>query len=155
MQNKYTRILVAIDGSEMSERVLDHAISLTPAADTRLMLVHVVPQAEQSCEGVLSSARPLSQHHVDVMRSYWSRVKAAGLMADFRVPCGHPGEEICELALRWGAELILMGHRNSCPDVEFDSMSRYVLDHAPCPLLILPQSVHSPVIQSNQFASLR
>ncbi|MBW4465649.1 MAG: universal stress protein [Pegethrix bostrychoides GSE-TBD4-15B] len=165
MQNKYTRILVAIDGSEMSEQVLEHAISLAPAAETRLMLVHVSPQVEQSCEDALNSARSLSQHHVDVMRSYWNKVKAAGSVADFRIPCGHPGAEICELALRWGAELILMGHRSSCPDVEFDSMSRYVLDHAPCPLLILPQSIHSSAIQSNpiqsnpiqsnQFASLR
>jgi nucleotide-binding universal stress UspA family protein len=155
MYNKYTRILVAIDGTEMSEQVLEHAISLALAAETRLMLVHVLPQVEQSCEGALGSARPLSQHHIDVMRSYKSRVTAAGLVADFRIPCGHPGEEICELAQRWGAELILMGHRSSYPGMEFDSMSRYVLDHAPCPLLTLPQSIHSPAIQSNQFASLR
>ncbi len=148
----YTRILVAIDGSQIGERVLAHAIAAAQTSQARLMLMHVLPEAAQHCEGGVAIG--VEQRHLDIMRAYWGKVMAAGVIADFRIPCGHPGEEICELALRWGAELILMGHR-STTDLPFDSMGRYVLDHAPCPLLILPDQVGLPAIRSPQLMATR
>ncbi len=157
----YSRVLVAIDGTEIGERVLAHAISLARISQSRLMLVHVLPPGDQSCEShtiLTSSHSPshsLGQGQLDVMRDYWGKVMAAGVLADFRLPCGHPGEEICELAQRWGADLILMGHRN-CPEViGLNSVSRYVLDHAPCPLMILPQHVEFSLTQPNRFIVTR
>lgn len=140
----YTRILVAIEQSENGERVLAHAIAAAQTSQARLMLVHVLPEGAQQCENGVAIG--VQQQHLTTMRAYWGKVMAAGVIADFRIPCGHPGEEICELALRWGAELILMGHR-SCADLPLDSMGRYVLDHAPCPLLILPDQVTLPSIR--------
>jgi nucleotide-binding universal stress UspA family protein len=177
----YSRILVAIDGSEVGERVLEHAISLAQSSQARLMLVHVLSQDHQLCElpnseiqNTVFSSQPsvsnqqtinqqasqephqephLEQGHLDVMRSYWGRVMAAGVLADFRLPCGHPGVEICDLAQKWGAELILMGHRSD-PNFSLGlpSMSRYVFDHSLCPLLVLPQQVELPNLQANRFA---
>lgn len=179
----YSRILVAIDGSEVGERVLEHAISLAQSSQARLMLVHVLSQDHQLCEipnreihDTVFSTQPsvinrqaigqqaaqeqhqeqhLEQGHLDVMRSYWGRVMAAGVLADFRLPCGHPGVEICDLAQKWGAELILMGHRsdpNLASELGLPSMSRYVFDHSLCPLLVLPQQVELPNLQANRFA---
>jgi nucleotide-binding universal stress UspA family protein len=157
----HSRILVAIDGTEIGERVLAHAVSLARISQSRLLLVHVLPPDTQYCNSpaiLTSSHSPsssLEQGQVDVMRDYWRNVTAAGILADFRLPCGHPGEEICELAQRWGADLILMGHRN-CPEViGLNSMSRYVLDHAPCPLMILPQQAEFSLTQLNRFVVTR
>jgi len=50
---------------------------------------------------------------------------------------------ICELAIDWNADLIMMGRRGRSGIAEFflGSVSNYVLHHAPCSV----QIVHLPV----------
>jgi nucleotide-binding universal stress UspA family protein len=50
-----------------------------------------------------------------------------------------PGLHLCTVAKTWGADLIVMGHRESqgLRNQSMDSVSHYVMQHAPCSVLIV------------------
>lgn len=93
------RILAAVDGSGMTERVARVAAAIAVRCGLPLTIVTVadedVPAARIRAEGVLSRA-----------------LDAAGeLKADFRVLAGKAFQQILAQAAREGADLICVGHR--------------------------------------------
>ena len=56
---------------------------------------------------------------------------------ELRVLPGLAGRVLVDLARDRGAELIVLAARNSCAQL-LGAMSQYVLRHAPCPVLIVP-----------------
>jgi len=151
----YTRILVAIDGSIFSEQIANRIIMLAEVNKARLMLLHVCTDADHIAASDLTGnlenkteAPHLSS--IDLLRSYCDVIRREGAIADLRTPSGDPGQQICEVAEKWGADLILMGHRNlSTADQQvLNSVSSYVLDHAPCSLLVVPDHVNLPIVST-------
>ena len=74
------------------------------------------------------------------LRSQGDKVRASGAMADLRLLFGNVGQQICETAGSWGA----------APGAK--QVSSYVIDHAPCAVLILPD-MPSEVRGSSSTAS--
>ncbi|MBD3885677.1 universal stress protein [Phormidium tenue FACHB-886] len=141
----YTRILVAIDGSIFSEQVLHQAVALSHLTQARLLLLHVSVSG-QSSACTLGEGEP-DQCNIETLRSHRETALAAGTIADLRLPAGAPAQQICQVAQEWGADLILMGHRSlaNLDKLLTQSVSRYVLDHAPCSLLIVPDHIKAPL----------
>jgi len=170
----FSRILVAMDSSPDSDYVFEEALSIAKVTDARLMLMHVLSAVEVEClaisEGSLKrSPHPQAQsegwetdrqHCIDVLRSRHAAMCDAGISADIGLPAGNPGQQICEMAQRWGANLILLGRRGLMDQEDYllNSVSNYVLHHAPCAVLVLPNWVKPQVprspVSSNQFASV-
>lgn len=140
----YTRILVAIDGSIFSEQVLHQAVALAHLTQARLLLLHVSASGQSST--CTFDEGESSQCNIETLRSHRETALAAGTIADLRLPAGAPAQQICQVAEEWGADLILMGHRSlaNLDKLLTQSVSRYVLDHAPCSLLIVPDHVKAP-----------
>ena len=116
----YKRILVAIDGSETSERALDEGVALAKAHRARLRLVHVVDEL------TAKSATPSTP------ADFWKAVRKAGalILESARARAAQDGIEaetklleirtfgslvrrvpnlIVEDARRWDADLIVIG----------------------------------------------
>ena len=144
----YSRILVAIDGSIFSEQIVNQAIILAHTNQARLMLLHVCTDADKLTGNLEDKDEAFKLSRIDLLRSYCDVIRREGAIADLRAPSGDPGQQICEVAERWGADLILMGHRNlSIADQQvLNSVSCYVLDHAPCTLLVVPDHVNLPIV---------
>jgi nucleotide-binding universal stress UspA family protein len=100
------------------------------------------------------------QQGLETLRSRHATMCDAGISADIGLPAGNPGQQICEMAHKWGADLILLGRRGLPEEKEYllTSVSNYVLHHAPCAVLVVPSGIklQSTHVQPrrNQFAAV-
>jgi nucleotide-binding universal stress UspA family protein len=154
-----SRILIAIDESIFSEKIANRAIMFAQANQARLMLLHVSTNADKIDADYLTSsfvgnledkAKAPKLSSIDLWRSYCDVIRRKGAIADLRAPSGDPGQQICHVAEQWGADLILMErhHLSASGKQLLNSVSSYVLDHAPCALLIVPAHVNLPIIST-------
>lgn len=164
----FSKILVAIDQSENSQRVLAEAIALAKATDAFLMLVSVLspfdtiyagtplfPGSDGVYPGMHTTAlrnqinriEDLERDGATFLRTQTEQAIAAGVMADFTQGYGDPGATICDLARSWEADLIVVGRRGLTGLSEFlmGSVSNYVLHHAPCAVLTVQNAKTSAV----------
>jgi nucleotide-binding universal stress UspA family protein len=109
------RILVAVDGSELSDRALDHAAGLARAmAGTTLHVVSVLPPVRVYGE-VKVYASEQHMHELAAMQAMKpleaarERLAKAGVDAEFEELEGDPAETIARRAAELGCESIVMG----------------------------------------------
>jgi nucleotide-binding universal stress UspA family protein len=154
----FHKIVVALDYSELSDQVLDEAISLAKMMSAQLRLLNVLSLEDRS--GYQFSVYPggfysaLNETQFERYREEWTEfknrslqlleadletVKAAGVSAELCQLYGSPGKSICEFAQSWDADLILMGRhgRTGLSELFLGSVSNYVLHHAHCAVLTL------------------
>lgn len=113
-------ILVAIDGSEHSQRALEWACDMAPRYDARLHVLHV-PQAVGHDKTLVlgGAAITVKTSNEDVEKAGRSVIEAARkIMTDHGVENmtteignGDPARRIVESAERLDADLIIMGRR--------------------------------------------
>ena len=137
-------ILVPIDFSDVTGKVVDTAASLAGALGSRVILVHV---AEPEPQFVGYDPGPLSVRvavagdiHADQRRLEALKQKfgAADVVA-FHVQGSIP-DEILGLAREHGATLIVMGSHGhgALYHLLAGSVTTAILKEAPCPVLIVP-----------------
>jgi nucleotide-binding universal stress UspA family protein len=150
------KVLCAIDGSRYSEWALELIPQIVEPATSVLALVHAVDAAkfkaarrlgtttEEAIEHALElaeqgGARLLERARRDVMPT-WVGVRTKLLK-------GEPAHAVVHSASRSKAELIVLGSRGLTDFRPFllGSVSRRVIMHAPCPVLIVKRRV--PVLR--------
>ncbi|WAL62420.1 universal stress protein [Thermocoleostomius sinensis] len=113
-------------------RVFETALSLAQLVNARLLLAHILP-----CADAESPASCESQG-LTMLRKFHAVATQAGIGCDLAQPLANPGHQICELAIGWGSDLIVMGRRDANNDEDLDtSVSHHVTRHAACPVLIV------------------
>lgn len=159
----FKKIVVGLDQSFKDSAVFAQALEQARPHQTSILLVHTIP-AEPSMAPVhmpagkhTSEARDMykilsRQHQARFQRNknkaqewlemYFQQALAKGIPTQVQCQSGDPGLWLCELAQRWGADLIIMGHRENhgLRSVGKNSISNYVLQHAPCSVLIIQGS---------------
>lgn len=162
----FTRILVALDNSVNNVAVFETALSLAKWADARLMLAHVQPCDDEDTAEIsnLTGHVPHSTSQQDppiasvkqqtcevrglnMLREFHAIATAAGVGSDLAQPLANPGQQICELAAGWGADLIIVGRRGltAADEALQGSVSQYVTHNACCPVLIVQhQALRQP-----------
>jgi len=128
----FNRILVAVDRSEMSIKVFEQALSLAKITSANLMLLHVLSQEEEGSPEALifpnidyypgwnEQSFQLYQEHwekfknegLQMLQSWSAQANKSGVNTEFTQNTGNPGRRICELAIDWNADLIMMGRRD-------------------------------------------
>ena len=113
----YERILVPVDGSEISNRGLQEAIKLSKALGAHLMLVHIVDDSALALNpeaGV--AAAPLVEDFAEggkeILEEARNVAVAAGVNAEVVLHenfTGRVADLIVDEARKWRAELIVMG----------------------------------------------
>jgi len=145
-------IILATDGSATAVAATEEAIRLARACDAPLIVVtawdipYVAPGAAVAMFPDFG-AMP-SVPHVDAARERAEtaaaeaarQARGSALEVETVVQCGAPVDEICGLAKRREARLIVIGSRGWGPvrGALFSSVSAGVLHHAPCPVLVVP-----------------
>ncbi|MEP0798071.1 universal stress protein [Trichocoleus sp. DQ-A3] len=155
----FYKILVAMDSSEIGKQVFDEAVSLAKAFHASLMLLHVLSANEEGSPGipgmpgldyypwrrddVPSDYRQqwdaFESQYLALLRSRADEATKAGISTEFTQNLGSRGENICDLAETWSADLIVMGRRgrSGIGELVLGSVSNYVLHHAPCSVLVV------------------
>ena len=140
-------ILVATDGSPAAQAALATAIELGQATGDGIVLV--TAWRELRGDFGLPYERLLAPD-VAVVEREWAgetlaaaaeAVRAAGLVAESECRHGKPAHEICEVARKRSARLIVLGSHGFGPleGLVLGSVSAGVLRCAPCPVVLVPE----------------
>ena len=108
----YERLLVALDQSEISERVLNEAEGLARAADSEVFVLHLREREVIDRLGLVPTEKEKEAH--EVADKAVKALTAAGVRAHGEVHeaiFGHAAKEIVEAAKSHNASLIIMGSR--------------------------------------------
>jgi nucleotide-binding universal stress UspA family protein len=139
----FSKILLAIDGSEHANRASKSTLELViQLGNVSITILHVSTSAP--------SRRELLQTNFDVhsllenqahriVRETEDAFKSVGILYTFQVALGDPATEIIDRAKEGEYDLIIMGKRGLDPlrQVLLGSVSQKVLQHAPCPVMIV------------------
>ena len=146
-QSRGRTILVATDGSEGAQRALQVAIDLAKASGDRLVLVAVWHELRADFgiplyELIPSLIEVPRDWAAETLAADAAKASAAGLEVETLRRYGHPAREICGVAREMRPRLIVIGSTGWGPidGTLFGSVSKGVVNHAPCPVLVVPES---------------
>ncbi|WP_017315302.1 universal stress protein [Mastigocladopsis repens] len=134
-------ILVALDESELADRVIQTVQELVLPKDSKVILCHVFPTPESEME--LPVDRPhqespaFSYFHIEKrLQSYQTILPVE---SDIELVTGDPAEEIIRLANIYQAELIIIGSRGltGMKRIVQGSVSSQVVEEANCSVLVV------------------
>lgn len=146
----YSKILVPYDGSQFSERAIEHAAYLAKALDAELLFVNatVLPALmytyhEPTNAAINEAAQLLVQSSRDAaarsLEGIVDKCKKDGMKASFMQRVGSPAELVLEIAKKEKADLIVMGSRGlgAMKSLLLGSVTRKVSERSSCPVLIV------------------
>ncbi|HVY38785.1 MAG TPA: universal stress protein [Polyangia bacterium] len=141
------RILVPTDFTDPSNEALETAIELARGSGATLDLVHVAVEAAYPLPPPIDVATlPLDMDRVldrsdQGLAAEEKRVRAAGLNCETTTLVGRADTEIVNRARDTHADLIVMGThgRSGLAHALFGSNVDRVVQHTPCPVLIVPK----------------
>jgi len=145
----YRHILVPTDGSEISERAVEQAVSLASALGARLRLLHVQVSFPISLVGVGELVEPSTvdalmaatqQRAETILGEAMARAAAAGVEAEQSLLVNpQPHQAILEEARTHGCDLIVMAShgRRGLEGLLIGSETQRVLTQSSCPVLVV------------------
>ena len=137
----FERILVAVDGSEPSDRALSTALELAAVSRARLVALAVegpLPAYAATIGEVEEVKREKDAFFALLASRVREEAERAGVELDVELRAGHAAELIVRFATEIGADLIVLGHRGHfLRDHLLGSTAGRVSEHAPCPVLIV------------------
>jgi nucleotide-binding universal stress UspA family protein len=162
----FKKIVVGLDQSFNDSTIFARALEQAKPHSSSILIMHTL-KAHPSTEIAL----PIGQH-TEVARDmynilsrqhqarldrgkrqaenwldlYVQQAIAKGIPTQVSCPAGNPGLWLCETAQRWGADLIVIGHRENhgLRSVGHSSVTQYVLQHAPCAVLVIQGELPMP-----------
>ncbi|MFB2896114.1 universal stress protein [Aerosakkonemataceae cyanobacterium BLCC-F50] len=134
-------ILIALDGTELSEQVIHSLDQVNLQPETKVILSHVIPPSGEDVEW--SADRPLGiseeipyRKAEKQLQSYQTRLP---YQSELEIVTGDPAEEIVRLANIHHADLIIIGSRGltGLKRILERSVSSQVIEDAPCSVLLI------------------
>lgn len=139
----YKRILLAYDGSESGRRALLECGDVANLTQAKVKLLAVTPSMPPVYVGegfiptdMIDSEKERFRRVLDEGIAY---LKSRGFEAEGEVTFGEAVDEIDRVAIEWGADLIIVGHRRSGSWAERwwrGSVSRSLVEVAHCSVLV-------------------
>jgi nucleotide-binding universal stress UspA family protein len=153
------RVLLAIDGSISSDKARDLVASLPFPDGSTIRVVGVLehgpelfglPWIPVTPEGGATVEQQLVTRFMDALLTAERDITRPGISVDHVLLRGHAARAIVDEARQAGAELVVLGSRGhgAIGTTVLGSTSAEVVDHAPCPVLV----VRGPRISSILFA---
>ncbi|MDG2990267.1 universal stress protein [Candidatus Synechococcus calcipolaris G9] len=136
----FNTILIALDMTDFSERVMEALYQLPIDADTQVILSHVISPSESGFDSPADrpSAHPQGTYRAieEHLHRFQSQLPAA---AKIEIVTGDPAEEIIRLANIYAADLIILGTRGltGMRRVVQGSVSGAVVADAPCSVFVV------------------
>ncbi len=137
----FERILVAIDGSDCSNRAFAKALELAGlvhAHVTALAIEGPLPAYAATIGEVEEVKREKDVFFNALAQRAKEEGQQAGIDIDVQVHAGHAAELISDFAAAGGYDLVVLGHRGHfLRDHLLGSTADRVAEHAPCPVMIV------------------
>ncbi|WGV27928.1 universal stress protein [Halotia branconii] len=134
-------ILVALDGSEIAEKVIEVFKDLVLSEETKVILCHVFATPESEME--LPADRPhpesptFSYFHIEkLLQAYQEKLS---INSELEMVTGDPADEIIRLANIYQADLLIIGSRGltGMKRIVQGSVSSQVVEEANCSVLVV------------------
>jgi nucleotide-binding universal stress UspA family protein len=140
----YKKILVGTDGSEYSERAVDHAIKLAKNTGAELLVVSVVSMDAVECleetdrDVYCQIQDKLEKRASDILDGVEKRASKENVLVKRIIQVGDPAEVIVELAKRERADIIVVGTRGhvGVKRVLMGSNAQKIVRWSPVPVLV-------------------
>ena len=137
----FERILVAIDGSQGSNRAFATALELARLTGARLVALAVegpLPAYAATIGEVEEVKREKDSFFRTLAARTSEEAEAAGLQLEVEVRPGHAADLIVRYAGERQADLVVVGYKGHfLEDYLLGSTADRVAHHAPCPVMIL------------------
>jgi len=132
------RVLLAIDGSRSADRARDLVAALPWPRDSHIRIAAAIRHGDGQERYTLDTALDAAER--DIMRP--------GRRVDRFLVDGRPASAIVDEAEAFGAELVVVGSRGHGPiqSMVLGSVSAEVVDHAPCPVLVVRDAPFTSVL---------
>jgi nucleotide-binding universal stress UspA family protein len=136
------RVLIALDGSPMSEQGVDYVVEHFGASLEEVSLVGVLPieRAEGAAMSEGSPRKNLLEEEIErYLSTAGSTLQKAGIANRSVVRFGEPAREILDLARETHCDLIVLGRRGRGKTAKLllGSVSDKVTKEAPCPVTVV------------------
>jgi nucleotide-binding universal stress UspA family protein len=137
----FERILVAIDGSEASDRAFAKALELADVTDAQLTALAIegpLPAYAATIGEVDEVKREKDLFFNALAVRARRQAEQAGIELTVELRAGHAAEAISDFASSGGFDLVVLGHRGHfLRDHLLGSTADRVAEHAPCPVMIV------------------
>ena len=146
-----SNLVVAVDGSKLSEKVVDVACQVARKLSESMVLIHIMRGMPEEPEGVKAFEDTehyreaytdyLEQVGKSIMTKLEARVESQGVKYTSLMEFGNPVEHILETAKLQNAPMIVLGLHGlhyAGRIRTLGSISRRVIENATCPVLVVP-----------------
>ena len=148
---KLQEILVAIDGSKHSEKVVDFGIAIAKSSGLPIRLVYVVKKPAKEPEGIKEFE--LAENYEDAYAEYLQgignsvtsklaeRISKASVKYETVVELGNPAVRILDNARIGEAKYIVVGLKGlhgAARLISLGSVARRIIENSSCPVFVVP-----------------
>ncbi len=134
-------ILVALDGSEIAERIIQTLDNLVLSKDTRVIFSHVFHTPDSETELPADRPQPESPtlSYFNIEKQLQSYQEQLSVNSELELVTGDPADEIIRLANIYNADLIIIGSRGltGMKRIVQGSVSSQVVEEANCSVLVV------------------
>ena len=136
----FKKLLVAYDGSAAALKAFERSVEMAKCFGAQLAIVVVLrpPEFAEEVEtrAVIENARNRFDQEIANLQT---QARASGIEPVPHTCVGHPAEQIIAVAERWGADLIVTGHRGQGLFERWllGSVSRVVIAYARCAVMVV------------------
>ena len=140
----FSKILVATDGSQYSDKALETAVGLAKAFNSSLYIIHVV---EEDKVAMAASTMPIMVNVIEdmvkigneILNKAKAKASEAGVNAEVILARGNAADKILENADKLNVDLIVVGSRGLRGLARFllGSVSEKVVRHSSKPVLVV------------------
>lgn len=136
----FKKLLVAYDGSAAALKAFERSVEMAKCFGAQLAIVVVLRPPEFAEEVETRAVLENARHRFDQeIANLQTQARASGIEPVPHTCVGHPAEQIIAVAERWGADLIVTGHRGQGLFERWllGSVSRVVIAYARCAVLVV------------------
>jgi len=143
MENRrlFSKILVAVDGSESAKKAFAKSVFLAQKCNSKLYVVHVVLDWEYGGDSAATFELidELRAKGTELLEQCKKQALQSNVQIETVLEQGDYAHEIIEVAKRKDCELIIMGSRGMSPikELMLGSVSLKVMHHASCPVMVV------------------
>ncbi|AFY33512.1 universal stress protein [Calothrix sp. PCC 7507] len=134
-------ILVALDGSEIAERVIETVDELVLSPDSTVIICHVFPSPESEMELPADRPQPESPtlSYFQIEKQLQSYQEKLSVNSQLELVTGDPADEIIRFANIYEVDLIIIGSRGltGMKRIVQGSVSSQVVEEAHCSVLVV------------------
>ena len=138
---KGEKILVAVDGSEFTDIIVDQAVSMGRICNSVIVAISVIPFFPEYVSFAALLEEELSKNTRKLLEKVKGRIEKENIECETLVRIDEqPHEPIVQEARKRNVDLIVMGTRGmtGLKRVLMGSVAQKVIGHAPCPVMVVP-----------------